>query len=217
MMSIGKAAKYLGLSIGQVRRLDKLGVLTPCKPHGQTRYYSQEQLDEYLRKPSLTRERVVLGYCRVSSNKQKDDLQRQVETVRLYLAAQGKPFEIIEDVGSGINYTKQGLQQLLKRITGGEVEKVVVLYKDRLLRFGYELFEQVSTLYGTPIEVIDKTPKEEQQELVEDLVQIITVFSCRLQGKRAHKARKVVKELVQDLQGPAEADSGTDMPDEDQC
>jgi excisionase family DNA binding protein len=215
MMSIGKAAEYLGVSIGQLRRLDKQGVLTPSKPNGQTRYYSQEQLDEYLRKPLQTRERIVIGYCRVSSPKQKDDLQRQVENVKLYLTAQGKPFEIIEDVGSGINYTKQGLQRLLRRITGGEVEKIVILYKDRLLRFGYELFEQVAALYGTPIEVIDKTPKEEQQELVEDLVQIITVFSCRLQGKRAHKARKAVRELVQDLQGSVEADSGTDKPDED--
>ncbi|GGA44198.1 hypothetical protein GCM10007416_16690 [Kroppenstedtia guangzhouensis] len=77
-------------------------------------------------------EKITIGYCRVSSNKQKDDLERQIENMQIYLIAQGKPFEIISDVGSGINYTKKGLQQIIKRITQGEVDRVVVLYKDRL-------------------------------------------------------------------------------------
>jgi predicted site-specific integrase-resolvase len=73
------------------------------------------------------------------SFKQKDDLERQIENVKTYLTAQGKPFEIISDVGSGINYAKKGLQELIRRIERNEVSKVVVLYKDRLLRFGIEL------------------------------------------------------------------------------
>jgi len=73
----------------------------------------------------------------------------------------------------------------------------VVLYKDRLLRFGYELVEYVASLYHCEIEIVDNTEKSEQQELVEDLVQIITVFSCRLQGKRANKAKKLIKELME--------------------
>ena len=205
-MTIGKASKALGLSIGHMRKLDRDGVLVPNKSPAGTRYYTQEQLDEYIRRPKRRPTRIVIGYCRVSSSKQKDDLSRQVENIRNYLSAQGKPFEIIQDIGSGINYSKPGLQQLIRRITAGEVDKVVVFYKDRLLRFGYEILEYVASLYGTSIEVIDNTPKEEQQELVEDLVQIITVFSCRLQGKRANKARKVVKELVQDLESPVETD-----------
>ena len=79
-----------------------------------------------------------------------------------------------------------------------KVEKIVVLYKDRLLRFGYELFENIAKSYGTSIEVIDNTDKTEQQELVEDLVQIMTVFSCRLQGKKAKKTKEMIKELVKD-------------------
>ena len=73
-----------------------------------------------------------------------------------------------------------------------------MLYKDRLLRFGIELLEYVATLHGTEIEVIDNTEKTEEQELVDDLIQIVTVFSCRLQGKRANKARKMIKELASD-------------------
>ena len=89
-------------------------------------------------------------------------------------------------------------KELMKRISQNKVDKVVVFYKDRLLRFGFELVEYIASLYDCDIESIDHTEKTEQQELVEDLVQIITVFSCKLQGKRANKARKLVKELIDD-------------------
>ena len=146
-------------------------------------------------KPNL--DKLVIGYCRVSSNKQKDDLERQIESMKIYLNAQGKPYEIISDIGSGINYKNKGLKELIKRISQNRVEKVVVLYKDRLLRFGFELVEHIASLHNCEIEIIDHTEKSEQQELVEDLVQIITVFSCKLQGKRANKARRLVKELIE--------------------
>ena len=114
------------------------------------------------------------------------------------MIAKGYQFEIITDIGSGINYNKQGLKRLIDMITNNEVEKVVILYKDRLVRFGYELIENLCLKYETTIEIIDNTEKTEEQELVEDLVQIITVFSCKLQGKRANKAKKMIKELVED-------------------
>ena len=131
-------------------------------------------------------------------HKQKDDLERQIDNVKTYLLAKGQPFEIISDIGSGINYKKKGLQELIRRISQNQVEKVVVLYKDRLLRFGFELIEYIASLYNCEIEIIDNTEKSEQQELVEDLVQIITVFSCKLQGKRANIAKKLVRELIQE-------------------
>ena len=142
--------------------------------------------------------RKVIGYCRVSSNKQKDDLERQIDNVRMYMIAKGYQFEMIQDIGSGINYDKKGLNQLLDLVTNSEVEKIVILYKDRLLRFGFELVENLCKKYGTSIEIIDQTENTEEQELVEDLVQIVTVFSCRLQGKRANKAKKMIKELLED-------------------
>jgi len=112
--------------------------------------------------------------------------------------AKGYQFEIITDIGSGINYNKKGLNQIIDMVTNSEVEKIVVLYKDRLIRFGYELIENLCNKFGTTIEIIDNTEKTEQEELVEDLVQIVTVFSCRLQGKRANKAKKMIKELIED-------------------
>ena len=140
-------------------------------------------------------QKVTIGYCRVSTTKQKDDLERQVENMRTYLIQQGKPFQIITDVGSGIKYKKKGLNEMLDMVLGYKVESVVILYKDRLVRFGYELLENLFLKDGTTIQVIDHTPKSEDQELVEDLIQTITVFSCKLQGRRANKAKKIIKEL----------------------
>lgn len=90
--------------------------------------------------------------------------------MRLYLIAKGKPFEIITDIGSGMNYKKKGLREMIKLITQNKVDKVVVIHKDRLLRFGFELIEYIASLYNCEIEIVDNTEKFEQQELVEDLV-----------------------------------------------
>ena len=113
--------------------------------------------------------RITIGYCRVSSHKQKDDLERQIDNVKTYLLAKGQPFEIISDISSGINYKKKGLQELIRRISQNQIEKVVVLYKDWLLRFGFELIEYIASLYNCETEIIDNTEKSEQQELVEEI------------------------------------------------
>ena len=196
--SIHEFSKILGVSAQTLRNWDKNGKLYPHHTSSNGyRYYSHEQINQVMNiKPNF--DRMIIGYCRVSSNKQKEDLERQIENMKLYLMEQGKHFEILSDIGSGINYKKKGLKELMKRISQNKVEKVVVLYKDRLLRFGFELLEYMASLYHCEIEVIDNTEKAEQQELVEDLVQIITEFSCKLEGKCANKARKFVKELVED-------------------
>lgn len=117
------------------------------------------------------------------------------------MIAKGYSFDIITDIGSGINYNKKELTELIDLITNSEVEKIVILYKDRLLRFGFEIIENLCRKYGTTIEIIDNTEKTEEQELVEDLIQIVTVFSCRLQGKRANMAKKMMKELLENDTG----------------
>ncbi len=177
--SINEFSKILGVSAQTLRNWDNSGKLHPHHTSSNGyRYYSHEQLNQVMNiKPSL--DRITIGYCRVSSNKQKDDLERQIENMKLYLTANGKPYEIISDIGTGINYKKKGLKELIKRISQNKVEKVVVLYEDRLLRFGFALVEYIASLYHCEIEIIDNTEKSEQQELVEDLVQIITVFSCK--------------------------------------
>lgn len=200
MYSIGEFGKQIGVTPQILRNWDKKGKLKPAHvSQGGTRYYFEEQRNQFLgivgrKKPK----RITLGYRRVSSNKQKNDLERQIENVKTYMIARGYQFDMIRDIGSGINYNKKGLNQLIDRITNGEIEKVVILYKDRFIRFGYELIENLCNKYGTEIEIIDNTEKTEEQELVEDLIQIVTLFSCRLQGKRAIKAKKMIKELMED-------------------
>lgn len=196
--SIGEFAKKVGVSVQTLRNWHKNGELIPSHiTNGGSRYYSSEQLDKLLGKTTSTKPRKVIGYCRVSSNKQKDDLARQIENMQTYLLAQGKEFEIISDTGSGINYKNKGLNRMLDMVTDFQVENIVILYKDRLVRFGFELIENICTKFGTVIEIVDTTEKTEEQELIEDLIQIVTVFSCRLQGKRANKTKKMLKELLE--------------------
>lgn len=198
---IGKAAKYIGVRVETLRVWEKEGKLIPdVKTDAGHRRYSKEQLDKYLFgiKPK-PEDKLVIGYCRVSSSKQKDDLNRQISLMEEYLVKQGYKFKIITDIGSGINYNKKGLNELIKLVIYGKVKKVVVLYKDRLVRFGFELIENICHEMDVDIEIINNIDKEEDQELVEDLVQIITVYSCRLQGRRRHKLQSIsddVKNVV---------------------
>ena len=122
--SINKFSKILGVSAQTLRNWDANGKLHPHHTSSNGyRYYSHEQLNQVMNiKPNL--DRIVIGYCRVSSNKQKDDLERQIENMKLYLNAQGRPYEIISDIGSGINYKKKGLKELIKRISQNKVEKL---------------------------------------------------------------------------------------------
>jgi len=193
--SIHEFSKIICRTPQTLRNWDKSGKLIPHHTGSSGyRYYSQDQLYEIVGYPTNTNK--VIGYCRVSSNKQKDDLERQVNSMEEYLNSLDTPYEIVQDIGSGINYTKKGLRTIIKAINNKEVSKIVVFYKDRLLRFGFELVEYFASLNGCEIEVLDSTVKAEQEELVEDLIQILTVLSSKLQGKRAYITRKLISELL---------------------
>ena len=199
MYSIGEFARKIGKSQQTLRNWHKRGILIPAVTSSYgTRSYSEKQLNEYLGSQIKEEEKIIAAYCRVSSLKQKDDLERQVENVKSFCIAKGYTFKLITDIGSGINYNKKGLLELINLITEEKISKIVILYKDRLLRIGFDLINNLCKKFNVEIEIIDNTEKTEEQELVEDLVQIITVFSCRLNGKRANKAKKLIKELISD-------------------
>ncbi len=111
------------------------------------------------------------------------------------MIAKGYQFEIITDIGSGINYKKKGLKQLISKINNREISKVVILYKDRLIRFGYELIEYMCEINGVELEVIDHSEKSKEAELTDDLIQIITVFANRLYGQRSKKTKRLIDEV----------------------
>ena len=193
--------QMLGVSAQTLRNWDKEGKLKPSyvKSNGY-RYYSEESILSYTQERKTKKNLNVIGYARVSSKKQSDDLERQVENIKNYLSTKYESFDIITDIGSGINYKKPGLLKLIEKINRKEVDLIVVLYKDRLLRFGFELVEYFATLNNVKIEVLDKVDKNQDEELVEDLVQIITVFLCKIQGKRKGKTKEILSEFSQKIE-----------------
>ena len=109
-----------------------------------------------------------------------------------------------------LNYKKKGLRALIEKINNQEVSKVVILYKDRLVRFGFELIEYLCTINHVEIEIIDKTEQSKEQELTDDLIQIITVFANRLYSQRSKKTKKLIEEVKQNAsreEDPASADA----------
>lgn len=193
--------QMLGVSAQTLRNWDKEGKLKPSyvKSNGY-RYYSEDSILSYTQERKTKKNLNVVGYARVSSIKQLDDLERQIENIKQYMSNKYESYDIITDVGSGINYNKKGLLSLIEKINKKEIDVIVILYKDRLLRFGFELIEYFAKLNNVKIEIIDNTmDKTQDQELVEDLVQIITVFSCKLQGKRKGKTKQLLSDFSQKI------------------
>lgn len=198
-LSIHKVAKIIGVTPQTLRQWDSTGYFVPEQRRSNGyRYYSKEQVDKFVEQFNTikNKNRINIGYCRVSTSKQKDDLLRQCENVEVYLKTLKMPYKIIKDIGSGINYNKKGLLELLELICKNKVDTVYVLYKDRLVRFGFELIKYIAELHNTQIVILDSEDKTREQELVEDLMQIITVFSCRLHGKRATKTKQIMEQLT---------------------
>ncbi len=193
LYSINIASEMLGVFISTLRRWDKEGKFNSINTTGGHRRYTIEELNK-IKKIKPKEGKITIGYCRVSSSDQKEDLKRQIETVSTFCIAKGYTFRIIDDLGSGLNYNKKGLKELIALIQSNKVDRIVVHYKDRLIRFGYEIIEQICDFHEVEIEVINHTEdKSYEQELVEDMLSTITVFSSRLYGSRSHKQKKLKK------------------------
>lgn len=191
LMSIGKFSKEIGISINHLRLLHKTGELVPVKvTKGGTRYYSDKQLNDYL--GLNKKDKKVILYARVSTKQQKDYLENQIKNLKEYAYSKGYNFEIISDIGSGINYKKEGLKKLLEKINNSEISKIVVLYKDRLVSFGFELIEFLANINNIEIEIIDNTTISKEEELTNDLIQIITVFANKLYGSYSKKTKQLI-------------------------
>ena len=137
LFKIGQAAKALGVSPSTLRRWERDGKITPLRTEGSHRLYRLSQFK--MCKKSNVRERKTIAYGRVASHDQKTDLERQKKVLEMYCASHGWKFELITDLGSGMNYYKKGLKKLLNAILEGNVGRLVLTHKDRLLRFGAEL------------------------------------------------------------------------------
>lgn len=195
LYSIGKAAKYLGVSVSTLRRWENDGKLVPERTQGQQRRYPISLLAPNLTKVS-SHNRLTIAYARVSSYDQKSDLERQKQLLEMYCASKGWLFEIVSDLGSGMNYNKKGLKRLINSILMGEIGRLVITHKDRLLRFGAELIFSICEMKNVEVIIVNQGDEPTfEEELAKDVLEIITVFSARLYGSRSNKNKKIIENL----------------------
>jgi predicted site-specific integrase-resolvase len=130
----------------------------------------------------------------VSTHEQKPDLERQTKVLEKYSTDnQLINIEYINDIGSGLNYKKKGLNKLIKLILNNEVDKLIITHKDRLLRFGSDLLISIANQFNVETVILNNETKTFEQELSSDVLEIITVFSAKLYGSRSHKNKKLIK------------------------
>lgn len=195
LYSIGEAAKYLGVSVSTLRRWENGGKLVPERTQGQQRRYPISLLAPNLTKVS-SQNRLTIAYARVSSYDQKSDLERQKQLLEMYCASKGWSFEIVSDLGSGMNYNKKGLKRLINSILMGEIGRLVITHKDRLLRFGAELIFSICEMKNVEVIIVNQGDEPTfEEELAKDVLEIITVFSARLYGSRSNKNKKIIENL----------------------
>ena len=187
----GEASRILGVTVQTLRRWEKTGQLLPDKKsEGGTRYYDIDRLLGVSSKEST----LTYGYARVSSHDQKEDLQRQKQVLSAYCAVHGWNYEIISDLGSGMNYKKKGLKNLLDAILSRNIKRLVITHKDRLLRFGAELIFTLCEIHHVEVVIINQGEDLSfEEDLAKDVLEIITVFSARLYGARSHKNKKLLE------------------------
>ena len=201
LISINEVSKRLGVSISTLRRWDKAGVLVAERTPNGHRRYDINKINPNLLHGIKQVDRKTVAYARVSSHDQKEDLERQIQVLELYCAKQGWTFEIINDLGSGMNYHKKGLKQLLDGILNNQIGRLVLTHKDRLLRFGAELVFALCEARNVEIVIINQGENLSfEEELAQDVLEIITVFSARLYGSRSKKNKKLLEAVKMALE-----------------
>lgn len=182
-------AEKIGVTVKTLQNWDNDGTLKAQRTPANRRYYTEEQYLEYIGQGKSSQRKVV-AYARVSNAGQKDDLANQVEFLRNYANGKGIILdEVITDIGSGLNYKRKKWNQLLDSIMSNEIDTVYITYKDRFIRFGYDWFEKLAHKFNTQIVVLNNPDLSPTEELTEDLVSIIHVFSCRIYGLRKYKKK----------------------------
>jgi putative resolvase len=179
--------KLIGKSVNTLQKWDRKGILPAFRSPTNRRYYTHAQYLQY-RGLISSEQGKVIAYARVSSPSQRRELVLQREALRAYCLEHGvKVDEWVEDIGSALNYTRNGFNWVLEQIELGYVKRLVIGSQDRFVRFGYDWFEAFCERHGTEITVINGEAYSPEEELVRDLLAIVTVFSARLPGLRSHK------------------------------
>lgn len=190
-----EASQYIGRSISTLQRLDYSGKLKAHRTTTNRRYYTKEQLDTFLGKKAQTR-RLQIAYARVSSYEQKPELQYQLDYIRDYVNAKGIILDQeITDIGSGLNYNRKKWNKLMDLVEENKIGKIYIAYKDRFIRFGYDWFNHFCQKHGCDIVVLNNPSLSPEEELTQDLLTILHVFSSRNDGIRKYQ-KQIKKELM---------------------
>ena len=207
LLTMKEAKELLGVSTKTIQNWDKAGTIKVVRTPGGRRRIPLSEVERIRGESFLSQKKKLVIYARVSSNeqKQKGDLERQINFVKKNLGEDFLIVDTLSDVGSGLNDKRKGLHQLMKLAKEKEITDVAIRYKDRLTRFGYGYLEEYFTSHGVTIHVLDKEEetKSVQEELADDLISIITSFSGKLYGLRSKKHKelqKSAKESIMDVQ-----------------
>lgn len=191
-----EASQYIGRSISTLQRLDYSGKLKAYRTTTNRRYYTKDQLDAFLGKKAQTR-RLQIAYARVSSYEQKPELQHQLDYIRNYVNAKGIILDQeITDIDSGLNYNRKKWNKLMDLVEENKVGKIYIAYKDRFIRFGYDWFNRFCQKHDCDIVVLNNPSLSPEEELTQDLLTILHVFSSRSYGIRKYQ-KQIKKELME--------------------
>lgn len=195
---VGEFAEKIGVSVSTLQRWDRTNILKSRRTPTNQRYYTDEDLNKVLNLETETKsERKNVGYCRVSIQGQKKNMENQQELISIYSLSHGVILdEIYTDIGSGLDYKRKNWNKLLKQIENNEIDKIYITYKDRFVRFGYEWFEEFCASHDTEIIVLNQKQTSPEEELTEDLLSILHEFS-----ERNYVLRKYKTEINKDLKG----------------
>ena len=205
-------AELVGVSVKTLQRWDREGILKSNRTPTNRRYYTYDQYLQFKGINVETDSRQLVIYARVSTRNQKDDLQNQVSFLRQFCNARGLIVDqCIEDYGSGLNYNRKKWNNLLEQVMEQKIKTIVITHKDRFIRFGCDWFEKFCAKFNTNIIVVNNEELSQQEELVQDIVSILDVFSYRLYGLRKYKKQiKEDEEIAKELQDRNKTNTGTD-------
>jgi len=200
LLTLSEACERLCIHPNTIRKWDRQGKIRVVRTVGGRRRVPESEVERLMGivKPGVSRKAVI--YCRVSSHdqKQKGDLERQKESLLKYAKSKGyEVASVLEDVASGLDENRKSLNKLFEKVEKHEIGVVVVGFRDRLTRLGFKYLERYFSSHGVRIEVINgDEPKDAYQELVEDLIALVSSFAGKLYGM-SHKYEKVVEGVKQ--------------------
>lgn len=191
LLTLSKASKILGVTTKTLRNWDDAGKIKTIRTKGNHRRIPVEEIDRIKgdEPKSFTRVK-TLAYCRCSTKKQEENLERQIGRVLEYCYEQKWEVELFKDIGSGLNENRRNFNKLLKRVADDDVQRVIIEYKDRVARYGFETFKALCDNFGVEVVILnEKEEKSFEEEVVDDIISLVTSYSARIYGKRGGRKK----------------------------